>query len=372
MKMRATLPVLLALVGAGRASAQGYLVGVTSESGDRVTWLRPQAGGGLVVDRVVPIDPRPPEIDGPHNLTVAPDHKSYYVSVAHGTPFGALWRLDARTHEVIGVAPAEQYPTTIAITPDGEFAFVANSDFFGDRPRVNPVTIVHTPTMATIVQLPACDMPHGVKANRAGSTVYVSCMHSDELLALDVASLAITQRWRLGSGHADASHGAHADHAMPAGTPTAGGPNLGKACAATFVALSPDDRRAYVACNASGTLQVWDVREGRLVGHVATGAGAYNVEPSPDGRLVIVTNKKDRSISVIEAATLKVLARIATTKPVVHGVAYAPDGRYAYVTQESVGADPGAVDVIDLSTLRVVASVPLPAQPTGITILRTD
>lgn len=365
--------LVLSLVGVGHASAQGYLVGVTSESGDRVTWLRPQPGGGLRVERVVPIDPRPPEIDGPHNLTVAPDHKSYYVSVAHGTPAGALWRLDARTHEVIGIAPAEQYPTTIALTPDGEFAFVANSDFFGDRPRVNPVTIVHTPTMATIVQLPACDMPHGVKSNRAGSTIYISCMHSDELLALDVASLTITQRWRLGAGHADASHDAHAGHAMPAApATTSGGPNLAGACAATFVSLSPDDRLAYVACNASGTMQVWDVRTGRLVGEVATGAGAYNVEPSPDGRLVIVTNKKDRSISVIDAATIKVLARIPTTKPVVHGIAYAPDGQYAYITQESVGADPGAVDVIDLSTLRVVASVPLPAQPTGITILRTD
>jgi YVTN family beta-propeller protein len=367
----------LALVAPALVRAQdpGYRVGVTSESGDIVTWLRPLPDGSLERERVVAVNPRPPEIDGPHNITVAPDHASYYVSMAHGTPWGALWRLDARTHRVLGTAEAEGYPTTIALTPDGEFAFVANSDFFGDRPRVNPVTIVHTPTMTTITQLPTCDMPHGVRSNRAGTTIWVSCMHSDELVAIDVASLAITYRIRLGAGHADASHHAtHEFHAVPTATSAASsaqGPDLSRPCAATYVALSPDDTRLYVACNAAGTMQVWDAPTRRFVGQVATGAGAYNVEPSPDGRLVIVTNKKDRSVSVIDAVTLSEVRRVPVSKSVVHGIAFAPDGRHAYVSQESVGADPGAVDTIDLISLTVIATIAIPAQPTGLTILRT-
>jgi YVTN family beta-propeller protein len=368
------LAVALLVPATGVAQEPGYRVGVTSESGDIVTWLRPLADGTLATERVVAVNPRPPEIDGPHNITVAPDQGSYYVSIAHGTPWGSLWRLDARTHRVLGTAQAEGYPTTIALTPDGEFAFVANSDFFGDRPRVNPVTIVHTPTMTTITQLATCDMPHGVRSNRAGTTVWVSCMHSDELVAIDVASLAITHRIRLGAGHAEASgHGAHAGHAM-ASTPTAPpatGPDLTRPCAATYVALSPDDARLYVACNAAGTMQVWNAATRAFLGQVTTGAGAYNVEPSPDGRLVIVTNKKDRSVSVIDAASLTELRRVPVSKPVVHGVAFAPDGRHAYVSQESIGADPGAVDTIDLATLTVIGTIPIPAQPTGLTILRT-
>ena len=35
-----------------------------------------------------------------------------------------------------------------------------------------------------------------------------------------------------------------------------------------------------------------------------------------------------------------------------------------------MGADPGAVDMIDLSSRTVVATVPLPAQPTGITVMQ--
>lgn len=158
-----------------------YRLVVVSESGDIITWIK-AADGKLVAERVVPIGIMPADIDGPHNVTIAPDNRSYYVSVAHGTPYGSLWRLDAFNDTLIGRAPVELFPTTISVTPDGELAFVANSDFYGDRPRVNPVSIVHTPTMTTITNLPACDMPHGVKVNHAGGKVYVSCMHSDEIL----------------------------------------------------------------------------------------------------------------------------------------------------------------------------------------------
>ena len=71
-------------------------------------------------------------------------------------------------------------------------------------------------------------------------------------------------------------------------------------------------------------------------------------------------------------ATLVERKRIPTTKKVVHGVAWSPDGRYAYISQESIGADAGAVDVLDLATLTVVSSFPVPQQPAGITILRQE
>ncbi len=142
------------------------------------------------------------------------------------------------------------------------------------------------------------------------------------------------------------------------------------ACMPTFVSVSPDDKTLYVACNHADNLQVLDAGTLDLLKTVPTGHGAYNVEPSPDGRWLIVTNKKDQSVSLIDAGTLSEVARIPTTKPLPHGVAYSPDNHYAFVSQESKGVDPGAVDVIDLTTRRDVATIPVPLQPTGITILR--
>jgi YVTN family beta-propeller protein len=382
--MRGMLYVGLALAAAplaAQTAGPAYRVGVVSESGDIVTWLRPE-GNTLVVDHVLPVGIMPADIDGPHNITVSPDQKWYYVSIAHGTPYGSLWRFDATNDTVAGRAPIELFPTTISVTPDGDFAFVANSDFYGDHPRTNVVSAVYTPAMSTVTEIEACDMPHGVKVNHAGTAVWVSCMHSDEILQIDVSSLAVVRRARTGTGMSTppAAAGAHAgmNHGALVAAPTApqpavttpAAPVVDNECAPTFVSVSRDDQTLYVACNHKGTLQVWDAVALMMKAEVPTGAGAYNVEPSPDGRVVIVTNKKAQSVSIIDAATLKELARVATTKKIVHGVAYSPDSRYAYVTQESIGADPGAVDVIDLTTLTKVSTTPIPAQPTGITILK--
>ena len=86
--------------------------------------------------------------------------------------------------------------------------------------------------------------------------------------------------------------------------------------------------------------------------------------------MAIVTNKKDQSFSIIDLKTLTEAIRIKTTKKIVHGIAFSPDGKYAYVTQESIGSDPGAIDVVDLATRKVTSSIAIPAQPTGITILK--
>jgi DNA-binding beta-propeller fold protein YncE len=349
----------------------GYRVGIVSESGDIVTWLKP-GDGTLTVEKTIPVGIMPADIDGPHNLAVAPDNSAYYISIAHGTPFGSLWKLDAKSDTLIGRAKLEMFPTTIGLTPDGDLAFVANSDFHGDHPRTNVVSVIQTGTMTNITDLPACDMPHGAKSNHAGSRIYISCMNSDELLEIEVATFRITRRGKTGGGHDMATMDHGAGHAPPAAagasSPAPAAPD--NSCAPTFVSVSPDDKTLYAACNHANTLQVWDAESFTKTKDIAVGKGAYNVEPSADGRWVIVTNKKDQSFSLIDAKTLTEVVRVPTTKKIVHGVAFSPDGKYAFVSQESIGADPGAIDMFDLATKKTVATVPIPAQPTGVAILR--
>jgi len=366
--------ILAGMLLPGAVAAQsgdpGYRVGVVSESGDIVSWLKP-GDGTLTQEKVIPVGIMPADIDGPHNLTVSADNRFYYISIAHGTPFGTLWKMDATSDTLVGRAPLEMFPTTIGLTPDGELAFVANSDFHGDHPRQNVISVVHTPTMSTITHLAACDMPHGVKSNHAGTLIYISCMNSDELLEIEVATLRITRRVPTGTGH-DMNAMAGMNHAPAPATAPAPAAAADMSCAPTFVSVSPDDRTLYAACNHGNTVQVWDAATLTKRKDIPVGAGAYNVEPSADGRWIIVTNKKAQSFSLIDAQALTEVVRVPTTKKIVHGVAFSPDGRYAFISQESIGADPGAVDMFDLASKKVVATVALPAQPTGISILRLN
>ena len=344
-------------------AATPYSIYVSSESGDIVTrievgpdgWRKiHETGVGLV----------PTDIDGPHNVSVSPDGRFWYVSIAHGMPFGSVWKFATGADTLVGRASVGMFPTTIGLSPDGDWAFVPNSDFHGDRGHLNSVSVLYTPDLSQITQVPVCDMPHGSKYNHAGTAVYIACMMSDELVEMDPGSFGVRRRVSLGSGHPMAMTG----HAPGAASSTMPGQNPD--CMTTFVSVSPDDSLLYLACNHSNELQVRRARTLELVRRLPTGTGAYNVEPSPDGRWVVVTNKKNQSVSIFDTRTWTEAARVQTTKRIPHGVAFSPDGKYVYVTQESVGADPGAIDAIDLASMRTVGTMAIPLQPTAVTIWR--
>ncbi|TVP57989.1 MAG: WD40 repeat domain-containing protein, partial [Gemmatimonadales bacterium] len=64
------------------------------------------------------------------------------------------------------------------------------------------------------------------------------------------------------------------------------------------------------------------------------------------------------------------LATTPTSTNVVHGVVLSPDDRYAFVSVEGIGAEPGKVDVFDLATFERVASAEVGQQASGIDFLK--
>ncbi len=80
----------------------------------------------------------------------------------------------------------------------------------------------------------------------------------------------------------------------------------------------------------------------------------------------MATLKAEQSIAVIDLDTGDEIARLPTSQPVTHGVVASPDGRYAFVTNEAVGAVPGTLDVFDLEALELVATVDLGYQSGGV------
>jgi DNA-binding beta-propeller fold protein YncE len=125
-----------------------------------------------------------------------------------------------------------------------------------------------------------------------------------------------------------------------------------------------------VACNKSSELVEIDVANWRLLRRIPAGDGIYNLAVTSDGRRVVATNKRGQSVSVFDAESGRELARIPTTRRVVHGAAITADDRYAFVSNEGVGSERSTVDIIDLRALRRVASVELGQQAGGVDVLR--
>src|SRR5215831_8759448 len=72
-----------------------YLVYVLSEAADKIALVRfgPE---GARIDHQLDTGDMPIDIDGPHGIVISPDRQFYYVSIAHGRPFGSIWKYSTR------------------------------------------------------------------------------------------------------------------------------------------------------------------------------------------------------------------------------------------------------------------------------------
>jgi DNA-binding beta-propeller fold protein YncE len=251
-----------------------------------------------------------------------------------------------------------------------------------------------------VAQIEMCTMPHGVRAHPGGIHVYSVCMMDDQLVEVDTHTFRVSRRFSVdvgnegalptdavamdhgedhGAGMDHGAHAAHGDHAAP-GDPEGASPMTGAmerarhhaSCSPTWAVPSPDGSRIWVSCNVADQILEVDVANWTLVRRIPTGRGPYNLEPTPDGRLLVATLKQGDAVEFFDTATGESLAVTPTSTTVVHGVTISPDSRYAFVSVEGVGSEPGKVDVFDLESFRMVASVAVGQQAAGIDFLRME
>ncbi|HEV8399179.1 MAG TPA: hypothetical protein VGQ18_04975 [Gemmatimonadales bacterium] len=358
----------------GRATAQtpaaspDYLVWVASEATDRIALVRYNAATGAKVDREFTIGLLPTDPDGPHGLTVSPDRRFLYITTAHGQPFGFLWKIDAVTSAVVGRVELGMFPATLQLTPDGAFAYVVNFNVHGDMVP-SSVSVVGTDDMVEIARVPTCTMPHGSRLNPQGTKQYSACMMDDQIVEIDTRTFGVARRFSVDKGQErDLATVTTTDHTAHRAPRTAHVPT----CSPTWAQPSADGSRVYVACNKSNDILEIDVSQWALARRIPAAEGVYNLAVTRDGQLLLATNKRGQSVSIFELATGKELARIATKRRIVHGVVVSPDDRYAFVSVEGIGSQPGTVEVIDLKTRAAVASADVGQMAGGIDFWKTE
>jgi DNA-binding beta-propeller fold protein YncE len=352
--------VLAALAPVGALAQSTYWAYVANESSDIVSLVRFD-GHQVVEEKAIQVGFHPADLDGAHGIAVSPTGQHWYVSIAHGQPYGQVWKMETGTDQRVDSALVGLFPATMSLTPDGASLFVVNFNLHGD-PVPSSVSAVFTPVMSEISKIETCVMPHGSRVTRDGQTHYSTCMMSDQLVESSVMGMKVARRLVLTEGR---EHVMAEDHAM--GGMAMGGMDMatGGICKPTWVVLSPDDQRLYVPCNGRGDVLEIDRASLEILRRFPTGAGPYNADVTPDGSTLVVTLKGEQAVTLIDLVSGDE-TRVPTTQPVTHGVAITPDGRYAFVSNEAVGATRGTVDVIDLAKGEIAASARLHYQPGGL------
>ncbi|HKP46729.1 MAG TPA: hypothetical protein VJT50_09025 [Pyrinomonadaceae bacterium] len=353
-----------------------YLVYVISEGADEITLVR-FGPSGARIEREVPTGDMPTDIDGPHGIAVSRDQKFYFVSLGHGRPYGSVWKYATDGDRVLGKATLGYFPATMDLSADGSLLYVANFNLHGD-PVPSSVSVVATGPMMEVARIPTCVMPHGSRLNPQGTKHYSVCMMDDLLVEIDTQTLKVSRNFLLTKGRemgmtgpVQRSNGEMSQIDM--GGHGAEAPQPGNAsCSPTWAQPSHDGSSIFVACNSSSEIVEIDSATWKLARRIPARAGVYNLAITHDGRLLLATNKRDQSVSVIEIKSGRELARIPTRRRVLHGATISPDDRYAFVSVEGIGAEPGTVEIVDLMSLKLVASVDVPEQAAGIEFLRIE
>ncbi len=217
-----------------------------------------------------------------------------------------------------------------------------------------------------------CESCHG-----AGSEYAVEAIMRDKRAASTAGLKAVTRDTCL-SCHRDA-HGRPFDYeaaveriAHPINMPETA--EAARYKTPVNLALSPDGKDLYIACEASNTVIVVDAREQRKVAEIPVGGQPSDVTFSPDGERAYVSNRLDDSISVIDVTT----RQVSKTVPVgdePHGLLTDASGDHLYVLNTSADSI-SVLDTADLTEAKRLSASRSPwslsISPDGTRILATN
>lgn len=369
-----TVMGLLAAAGGATASAQQstYTLYVAAESDDVVEKIA-FGPGGFEHLKSIPVGVWPTETEGPHGLAVSPDGQYWYVTIAHGNPYGLLFKYSTEDDAYIADTTLGLFPATMSISPSTGLLFAVNFNLHGDHVP-STVSVVETDSMTEVAQLDTGVMPHGSRMNAAGDRMYHVAMMNDELREVDTYKMRTARVLPLSEnapsrGHGD-DQGEMAGHDMAGHAMEGHGEMKPPIAKPTWATPVPATGKVYVAGNGNATIYEVDVEEWEITRRFEnTGAGPYNMDVTPDGTKLVVTYKGDRAVGIWDLDSGEELARIPTMRPVPHGVVVTSDGAYAFVSIEGIGGEPGSVEAYSLSSLERVDKIDIAKQAGGIVLM---
>jgi YVTN family beta-propeller protein len=242
--------------------------------------------------------------------------------------------LDTGTNHLVGgqiELGAGAEPASVAVTPDGRFAYVADA---GDE----AVSVIDTATRKTVGEpIEVGRLPFGIAITPDGRLAFVTDRAGEEVSVIDTATRKVVAEIPIGSGGS-----------IPVG-----------------VAVSPDGKFAYVTDSAADAVEVIDTETLEVVGEpIEVGEGPMGVEFTPDGETAYVVDQRGGEVTAIDTETRKITAIALEGAEEPRGIVVSPDGKQAFV----VNLLSDSVSVINTETNRETDAIPVGESPQEVAI----
>ena len=209
-------------------------------------------------------------------------------------------------------------PQDLAVTPDGNQVWVADTGPQTGQPSLGGISVISTATDTVTSRLSLPTDPREIAFSPSGATAYVTT--SDGVLVINTAKLRVV-----------------------AVIPGLGNPE--------GVVVSPDGKTAYVTNTAQGLVDVISTATNRVTRTIKVGQLPWQLVMSSDGKTIYVADGDSNAISVIAAASDTVTATMPDPGDPV-SLALTPDGSQLWVG----GLTSGIVTVFGTATDSLVGS----------------
>jgi len=260
----------------------------------------------------------------PHHIYMTPDEKSVIVANAASD---SLTFIDPRTADVQRVVRGTIDPYHLRFSPDMKwFVTVAN--------RLNHIDIYRWDgkDLTLAKRISSSKTPSHIWIDSKSTTAYATMQDSDELVAVDLPTQ--TLKWRVKTGP------------MPAD-----------------VFGTPDDKYLLLGMTGGNHVEVYDVSgaQPKLFKSIPTGDGAHAFRAVGDGRHVYVSNRVANTVNKIDYQQLTSVDQFkAPGGPDCMEVS--ADGKLLFVSSRWIKK----VSVIDIDSGKLVRQIPVGKSPHGI------
>jgi YVTN family beta-propeller protein len=207
----------------------------------------------------------------PQHVVASHDLKTLWVANDQGRQ--ALTPIDPRSGQPGTPVPTPD-PYNLYFTPDGRYALVV-----AENERQLNFLSVRTMRPAFSIRVPCRGVNH-MDFSPDGQHALAACEFSGDLIKLDLAARRVTGVMHVGGMPQD-------------------------------VRISPDGQVYYVADMMAGGVRVIDARgaQPKKVAFIPTGKEAHGLYPSRDGTRLFISNRGEGTVSVLDFATRRLVAR---------------------------------------------------------------
>jgi len=379
--------------------AQEYYIYVAAESEDEVHLIKFDGKTNKAeISKTIEVGRFPTETDGPHGINISLDGEYWFLSIAHGNPYGMLAKYKTGTDELVATTDLGMFPASMEISKSTGLLYVVNFNLHGEMVP-STVSVVDPDFMEVITNIETGIMPHGSRISDDGTKQYHVSMMTDELYEISTAGLEVNRTLNLKKNamkmneHSDNSkeHKENHEQHMKDGTHEKhmkekeksdehSGHDMGgmknekgmkmmhqkPEVKPTWADPHPTKPFVYVAGNGSDEIIEVNTEKWEITRRFKAGKAPYNLEVTNDGKLLVASYKGEGASGIFDLNTGKEIAKIKNSRKVTHGVTISKDNRYAFLSVEGIGGEPGSVDVIDLKTNKRVAVVETGKQAGGI------